>query len=128
VLERLTPQTVQRYLKGTTVSPRLTWRFKHKLRSLSPGQLLRIELMAPGDSHWTADDWNTCQDLKTHDAGLGTHMADLPTKSLPEAKQITFTFYWPDASHSEGNAFMVRIATWRREDFVSAERYETSGK
>lgn len=122
------PQTVQRYLKDKTVSPRLTWRFNHKLRSLPPGKILRIELMAPAVIHWTADDWKTCQDVTTHDAGLGIHMADLPTKSLPEGKQIKFTFYWPDASHWEGNDFMVRIAVWRREDFVSAERNETHGE
>jgi glucoamylase len=47
------PQTVQRYLKEKTVSPRLVWRFNHKLRSLPPGKILRIELMAPAVIHWT---------------------------------------------------------------------------
>ena len=75
--------------------------------------------MAPGVIHWTADDWKTWQDLKTHDAGLEIHMADLPTHSLPEGRQIKFTFYWPDACHWEGNDFVVAIAPWRREDFVS---------
>jgi len=122
------PQTVQRYLKGKTVSPRLTWRFNHKLRSLPPGKILRIELMAPAVIHWTADDWKTCQDIKTIDDGLGIHLADLPTQSLPEGKQIKFTFYWPDAGHWEGKDLMVRIAAWRREDSVPSERNETNGK
>ena len=122
------PQTVQRYLKEKTVSPRLTWRFNHKLHSLPPGKILRVELMAPAVIHWTADDWKTCQDLKAHDAGLGIHMADLPTKSLPEGKQIKFTFCWPDAGHWEGKDFMVRIAAWRREETVPAERSETNGE
>jgi glucoamylase len=122
------PQTVQRYLKEKTISPRLMWRFNHKLRSLPPGKILRIELMAPAVIHWTADDWKTCQDLKTHDAGLKIHLADLPTQSLPAGKQIKFTFYWPDAGHWEGKDFMVRIATWRREDVVPSERNETNAK
>ena len=88
--------------------------------------------LAPGKpgilALWTADDWKTCQDLKVHDAGLKIHLADLPTPSLPEGKQIKFTFYWPDANHWKGNDFMVRIATWLREDFVSAERNGTNGK
>jgi glucoamylase len=124
----LPPQTVQRYLKDKTVSPRLTWRFNEKLRSLPPGKLLRVELMAPAIIHWTADEWKTCHDLKTHDAGLGIHLADLPTQSLRESEQIRFTFYWPDASYWEGNDFTVRVATWRREDVVSAERTVTNGK
>jgi glucoamylase len=122
------PQTVQRYLKEKTVSPRLTWRFNHKLRSLPPGKILRIELMAPASIHWTADDWKTCHDIKTHDAGLKIHLADLPTQSLTAGKQIKFTFYWSDAGHWEGKDFMVRIATWRREEMVPAERNETNGK
>jgi glucoamylase len=122
------PQTVQRYLKKKTVSPRLTWRFNHKLRSLPPGKILRIELMAPVVIHWTADDWKTCQDIKSLDDGLGIHLADLLTQSFPEGTQIKFTFYWPDAGHWEGKDFMVRIATWRREETVPAERSETNGK
>ena len=122
------PQTVQRYLKEKTVSPRLTWRFNHKLRSLPPGKILRIELMASASIHWTVDDWKTCHDIKTHDAGLKIHLADLPTQSLTAGKQIKFTFYWSDAGHWEGKDFMVRIATWRREETVPAERNETNGK
>jgi glucoamylase len=122
------PQTVQRYLKEKTVSPRRVWRYNHKLRSLPPGKILRIELMAPSVIHWSADDWKTCQDIKTLDDGLGIHLADLPTQSRPEGTQIKFTFYWPNADRWEGRDFMVRIAAWRREDVVSPERNETNGK
>ena len=122
------PQTVQRYLKEKTVSPRLVWRYNHKLRSLPPGKILRVELMAPAVIHWTVDDWRTCHDIKTRDSGLKIHLADLSTEALPEGKQIKFTFYWPNADRWEGKDFIVRIATWRREDAVSAERKETNGK
>ena len=124
----LPPQTVQRYLKEKTVSTRLTWRYNHKLRSLPPGKILRIELMAKAVICWTADDWKTFHDLKTHDAGLGIHMADLPTDALREGKHVQFTFYWPDAAHWEGKNFIVRIAVWRREEMVPAEKSETNGK
>ena len=118
----LPPQTVQRYLKEKTVSPRLTWRFNHKLRSLPPGKILRVESMTPAVIHWTADDWKTCADVKTHDVGLGIHLADLPTRSLPAGEQIKFTFYWPAAGHWEGKDFVVRVATWRREDFCPGRK------
>jgi glucoamylase len=121
------PQTVQRYLKENTVSPRLVWRYNHKLYSLPPGKILRIELMAPASIHWTADEWKTCGDLKTHDAGLGIHMVDLPTTALPEGRQIKFTFYWPDAGHWEGRDFIVRIAAWHWEDGSSGERAKAIG-
>jgi glucoamylase len=121
-------QTVKRYLKEKTVSPRLTWRFNHKLRSLPPGKILRIELMAPGVIHWTADDWKTCHDMKTYDAGLAIHMADLPTDGLCEGKQVQFTFYWPDAGHWEGKNFIVPIAAWQRYGTAPAEGSRTNEK
>ena len=124
----LPPQTVQRYLKEKTVSPRLMWRFNHKLRSLPPGKILRVETLASAVIHWTADDWKTCQDMKTRDDGLGIHLADLPTQSLPDGKQIKFTFYWPDADHWEGKDFMVRIATWHREGAVPVKRNGIHGR
>jgi glucoamylase len=121
-------QTVQRYLKEKTVSPRLRWRFNHKLRSLPPGKILRIELMAPAVVHWTADGWKTCQDMKTYDAGLNIHLADLPTRPLPEGKQIKFTFYWPDAGHWEGKDFIVHVGSLRKEETVLNENKETNEK
>lgn len=124
----LPPQTVQRYLKEKTDSPRLTWRYNHKLSSLPPGKILRIELMAKAVIRWTADDWKTFQDLKTHDTGLGIHMVDLPTEDLAEGRQIKFTFYWKDSGHWEGKNFIVCIAVWRREEMVPAEKSEINGK
>jgi hypothetical protein len=120
----LPPQTVKRYLKEKIVSPRMAWRFNHKLRSLLPGKLLRIELMSEAIIHWTDDDWKTCHDTKTHDAVLAIHMADLPTESLPADKQVKFTFHWTQADRWEGADFAVRIAPWpgnRRDQAVRAE-------
>jgi glucoamylase len=103
------PQTVKRYLVDKTVSPRLTWRFNNKLRSLPPRKILRIELMASAVIHWTTNDWQTTQDTNSQDTGLGIYMADLQTGTLAEGAQITFTFYWSDARRWEGVDFVVRI-------------------
>jgi glucoamylase len=124
----LPPQTVRRYLTEKTVSPRMVWRYNHKIRSMPPGKILRIELMAPAVIHWSADDWNTVQDVKAHDTGLGIHFADLATKDLPEGKQVKFTFYWPDAGHWEGKDFSVHIAAWQRDGTVTAKRSGTNGE
>ncbi len=111
----LPPQTVRRYLTEKTVSPRMVWRFNHKIRSMPPGKMLRIETMAPAVIHWSADDWNTVQDDATHDVGLGIHIADLATKAIPEGKHIQFTFYWPNADHWEGADFVVHVGPLRRD-------------
>jgi glucoamylase len=112
----LPPQTVQRYLKEKIVSPRMVWRFNHKVRSMPPGKILRVETTAPAVIHWSADDWKTVKDENTHDIGLGIHIADLATKAIPEGKQIKFTFYWPDANHWEGADFNVHIHSLPHED------------
>ena len=88
------PQTVQRYLKEKKVSPHMIWRFNHKIRSMPAGKILRIETRAPAIIHWSGDEWKTTNEIKTHDAGLGVHIADLPTAALPIGNQIKFTFFW----------------------------------
>ena len=121
----LPPQTVRRYLTEKTVSPRMVWRFNHKIRSLPAGKMLRIETMAPAVTHWSADDWATVQDVTSHDVGLGIHIADLATAALPEGKQVKFTFYWPDADHWEGADFIIRVGSLRRDGLTPAERDAT---
>ncbi|MFZ0246129.1 glucan 1,4-alpha-glucosidase [Candidatus Binatus sp.] len=107
------PQTVQRYLVKKTISPRVVWRFNHKIRSMPVGKILRIETMAPTVIHWSSDNWNTVQEATTHDVGLGIHIADLTTEALSEGKQVKFTFYWPDAAHWEGKDFVVPVVSLR---------------
>jgi glucoamylase len=124
----LPPQTVQRYLAKKTISPRLVWRFNHKLRSLPVGKMLRIETLTPAIIHWSADNWSTVQDVMTHDVGLGIHIADLKVQELPEGKQIKFTFYWPNAGHWEGADFSVRIGSFYADGNVSAESSEANEK
>src|SRR6185437_55801 len=103
------PQTVQRYLKENIISPRRVWRFNHKLRSLPAGKMLRIETLAPAVIHWSADQWQTVQDITTRDVGLGLHLADLAIQTLPEGASVQFTFYWPDARRWEGADFAVQV-------------------
>ena len=114
------PQTVQRYLNEKTVSPRMVWRFNHKIQSMPPGKMLRIETLAPAVIHWSADDWNTVQDSTAFDVGLGIHIVDLPTEGLPEGKQVKFTFYWPEADHWEGTDFIVRVGCVQGDETSSA--------
>ncbi len=105
----LPPQTVQRYLVDKTVSPRMVWRFNHKIRSMPAGKSLRVETLATAVVHWSSDHWKTPQDAKSRDVSLGIHVTDLDTQSLPDGHEIKFTFYWPSAGDWEGTDFVVRI-------------------
>jgi len=105
----LPPQTVQRYLNDKTESPFRVWRFNHKIFSLPAGKRLRIETPTRALIHWSADEWGTVRESETRDTGLGIHLADLATGSLPAGAQVQFTFYWPEAGHWEGADFVVCI-------------------
>jgi glucoamylase len=124
----LPPQTVQRYLTEKTVSPRMVWRFNHKLRSMPAGKLLRIETLAPAVIRWSADDWNTIHDVTAHDSGMGIHIADLPTKAIPEGNHIKFTFHWPEADRWEGKDFIVQVDSGRGDQLASAQRSKTDAR
>ena len=110
----LPPQTVRRYLTDRTESPRMIWRFNHKLRSMPSGKMLRIETLAPAVVHWSTDDWRTVRDATTHDVGLGIHFADVPTSALPKGRRVSFTFYWPNSHHWEDRDFTVEVESARR--------------
>ena len=105
----LPPQAAQRYLVEKAVSPRLVWRFNHRIRSLPASKTLRIETLAATRIHWSADHWNSVQDLSSHDTGLGVHFTDLPTQALAAGARITFTFHWLEADRWEGTDFDVLI-------------------
>ena len=103
------PQTVQRYQRDRTVSPRLVWRFNHKVRSLPAGMLLRIETLVPALVYWSCDAWSTVNSIASRDPGLGLHVVDLDTCSLAPGRRVIFTFYWPDAGNWEGTDYLVGI-------------------
>jgi glucoamylase len=103
------PQTVQRYLKEKHVRQIFGWRFNNKTRSVPRNKTLRIVLLSPAMVHWSIDNWETPHDNNTRDTGLGIHILDLPTASLPAGAQVIFTFYWKDQNRWEGTDFRVMV-------------------
>lgn len=104
------PQPWERYVVRKQASCCFVWRFNNKCRALPRGKDLRVEVLAPATVHCSADGWRTVHDTSTRDTGLGVHVADLPTSSLPPASRIDFTFYWPEAARWEGTDFSVVVS------------------
>ena len=104
-------QTVQRYQIEKVESPRMVWRFNHRISSIPAGKILRVETLVPVVVHWSVDAWQTAQDVTSSDTGLGIYLADLSTQALTDKQQIQFTFYWPDAKHWEGTNFTVEVSS-----------------
>ncbi len=103
------PQTVKRYLVDKHVRQIFGWRFNNKTRSIPRNKTLRIVLLTPALVHWSIDGWKTAHDTETRDTGLGIHVLDLPTASLPVGGQAVFTFYWPDDKRWEGTDYSVLV-------------------
>jgi glucoamylase len=103
------PQTVRRYLKEKHVRQIFGWRFNNKTRSVPRNKTLRIVLLLPGRVRWTIDNWTTAHDTDTRDTGLGIHVLDLPTASLPPGGEVVFTFFWPNENRWEGTDYRVVV-------------------
>jgi glucoamylase len=108
------PQPVARYQIAKMTSPFSVWRFNHKCRRFPAGQQLRVEVLAPANVHWSADNWQTTHDTPTRDTGLGIHIADLPTASLPPGGGVCFSLFWVEANRWEGQDFRVAIDSDQR--------------
>jgi glucoamylase len=102
-------QPVQRYVVDKVKSKYFGWRFNNKSRSLPAGKQLRLAVLSQAIVHWSFDGWQTTQDTRTRDAGLGMFAADLPTHELAAGAEIMFTFYWPEEQRWEGADFSVVI-------------------
>jgi len=105
------PQTVQRYLVEKHGRQHYGWRFNNKARTVPYKQTLRLNLLTPALVHWSTDGWKTAHDSETHDTGLGLHILNLPTASLPVGAQVVFTFFWPNENRWEGTDYTVTVET-----------------
>src|ERR1700678_3327552 len=103
------PQTVQRYLVEKPTRQIFGWRLNNKARSIPRNKKLRVVLLDPALVHWSLDGWKTSVDTYTRDTGLGIHILDLPTASLPPGAQVVFTFYWPQESRGHGKSYTVVV-------------------
>jgi glucoamylase len=103
------PQAVQRYQVEKPTREFSGWRINNKPRSIPPHKKLRIKLLDPALVHWSLDGWKSAHDTNTRDTGLGLHILDLPTASLPAGSQIVFTFLWTQENRWEGKDYTVTV-------------------
>ena len=85
------------------------WRFDYRRRVLSPGEVLRVETLAPAVVHWSTrrlEDEPRFPDAR-HRPG---HPRRRPGHStLKSNDMIELTFHWPDPDRWEGKNFSVSV-------------------
>jgi glucoamylase len=103
----LPPQTVQRYLVEKRQPRCRDWREAWRRTKIPTGQVLRVEIPAPGIVHWSNDGWKTFSETPVADAGLGIYAAELPAQSLPPGRTVEFTWRLADGSWRGKNYTVV---------------------
>ncbi len=96
------PQTVQRYVVEKVQSPFVIWRPDHRRRVIPVGKTLRVEVAEPAVVRWGLDGGPAGGELPTRETGLGVHVADLPTSSLPFGASIRLAFSRAGGGHLTG--------------------------
>jgi glucoamylase len=84
------------------------FRLDRQLQSIVVGKKLRVL----ADDHfslvWTLDDWNTVQNMESHNVGCAGHFADIETEP-GKASRVIFTLKWRLENRWEGRNFEVRL-------------------
>ncbi len=90
------PQPVRRYLTERRTPRCAIWRADLPIATIPHGRTLRIDLTGTATLHWSCDAWASTTDTALHDTGLGLHVAEIDTATLPPGTQILFT--WRDGA------------------------------
>ena len=108
VFDRL-PVVADRYLSARGRRDLEVWKHARQVSQIAPGTTLRLLCRAPFRLRWSADDWQTSQDLESTSVLAGVASADLPT-SAAQRTPLCFTFFWPETGQWEDRDYQVCMA------------------
>ena len=101
----------QRYVVHPVASRHEIWSFRHPLRRISPGKILRLIVAADATVAWSADNWASTNRVDTsHNSALNVWSADLFTEGCPDGVVIAFTFFWKVAQRQEDRNYSVAVS------------------
>jgi glucoamylase len=101
----------QRYVVNPVASRHEIWSFRHPLRRMSQGKILRLIVAADATVAWSADNWASTNRVDTaHNGAVNVWSADLLTEDCPDGSMIEFTFFWKEAQRSEGRNYSVKVS------------------
>jgi glucoamylase len=101
----------QRYVANPVKSRHEFWSFRHPLRRMPCGKILRLMLAAEAAIVWSADFWantNKSETINVH--SLDLWFVDLPTGNALPGSIIEFTFFWKNDQRWEGRNYSVAVS------------------
>jgi len=100
----------ERYVAHPVPSRYEFWEFRHPLRRMPRGKILRLVVAAEATILWSADRWaNQVQTALTREESLRLWYADLPTETLSTGAVVEFTFLWDSGRRPEPRKWEVTI-------------------
>ena len=100
----------QRFVARPVASHHEIWSFRHRLRRMPQGKILRLILAADATVVWSANAWaTTTKTAAKQVAPLNLWFADLPSELSPAGSVIEFTFFWNAAQRWEGRNYSVGV-------------------
>jgi glucoamylase len=101
----------QRYVAKPVKSRHEFWSFRHQLRRMPRGKILRIVLATEATVVWSVDGWASTNKLETAGVNpLNLWFADLPTGNVAVSSAIEFTFFWKNDQRWEGVNYSVAVS------------------
>jgi glucoamylase len=100
----------QRYVVDPVKNSHEMWGFRHPIRHMPSGQILRLLIPADATIIWSADNWtNTNKTDAANISALDVWFADLPTEACRDGSVIEFTFFWKEPRRWEGKNYSVAV-------------------
>ena len=105
----LIPAVAQRYLGPDSACKLMEiWKLNRRPRSVRRGYTLRIEVPESFMLHWSKDEWQTVEDLKSTPTAVGMEYVDIPIR-IEQRAPIRFTFFWNSRSKWDGQDYKVDV-------------------
>jgi len=108
VFDRIAP-VYERYVRQNVRSAPVICKFNHKVRAVRADQRLRLEVHAPAEIRWSADDWTTVHHEPMAEIAPGVWAREFPPNLFSPGRALRFTYYWPQAGRWEGRDFVISV-------------------
>jgi glucoamylase len=107
--DRVAP-AFQRYVVNPVQSRHEIWTFRHPLRHVSRGKILRIILAAEATVVWSIDEWMRTNESETsYQSELNLWFVDFLTAEWPVGSVLAFTFFWKHDQRWDGRDWQVNF-------------------
>jgi glucoamylase len=100
----------ERYVRKPVTARHDIWTFRHPIRRMHLGKILRLIVGADATVIWSTDQWASSTEVETTPVRkLNLWFADLATNELAGGSAAGFTFFWKGARKWEGRNWRIDV-------------------